>query len=502
MAVPNLGSSGSEGSAAIVPAGQEVLHAAIIIRGVRNFRNDRGMLKKDDGEGIDDASTKTLTRPNKLLLTTRDGGVYCDSDNESGDDSGRSIKPTTFTRVNGITSRESRTTAQITTSQSKSRRVKSSYKLEPVKRSNGIDLPYASTIKALKVYHTTHGDLVMPRRYLVPDDPAYPIEWVGVDLASTVYNMKWWQQHVKQKRERVEELNRMEFLWERLQPEWNLVLESLITYSSLKGNVMVPSTFVVPYGDKKWPKATWGIPLGNCVFRIRHRDDFMRDESSNSRRNQLNGLGFVWDVQEHRFQRFYGALRHFARIEHVQSEDASHNTALRVPSTFVVPKNDKAWPKELWGYQLGAKTTAVRQKQLYVKGNPHRQKMLDNLRFQWHDGTGNASLGWLKVMHAAAIYSKMHHRHLDVPFNFKVPYPSKEDPKLRVDTCTAVDDAEDVWPWPEYLWGLPLGQRLRDVRQKGAYLKGKNGEMRRRQLDALGFNWEPQRGRPRKSKTG
>ena len=50
----------------------------------------------------------------------------------------------------------------------------------------------------------------------------------------------------------------------------------------------------------------------------------------------------------------------------------------------------------------------------------------------------------------------------------------------------------------EHLWGLPLGQRLKDVRQKGAYLKGKNGEARRRQLDALGFNWTPKRGRPKK----
>lgn len=50
----------------------------------------------------------------------------------------------------------------------------------------------------------------------------------------------------------------------------------------------------------------------------------------------------------------------------------------------------------------------------------------------------------------------------------------------------------------EYLWGLPLGQRLKDVRQKGAYLKGANGDTRRRQLDGLGFNWTPSRGRPKK----
>lgn len=47
----------------------------------------------------------------------------------------------------------------------------------------------------------------------------------------------------------------------------------------------------------------------------------------------------------------------------------------------------------------------------------------------------------------------------------------------------------------EYLWNFPLGQRLRDIRVKGNYLKGKNSNARRQQLDALGFNWKPKHGR-------
>lgn len=275
-------------------------------------------------------------------------------------------------------------------------------------------------------------------------------------MASTVYDMKWWQTHIKQKPDRVEELNKMGFLWTRLQPEWNLVLEALITYSSLHGDVMVPGKFVVPYHDDNWPKATWGIALGNCVFRIRHRNDFLRTSTNaaDSRREQLDGLGFVWDVQEYRFQKFYEVLKRFARLEGHHQDATSRqqqlqfpgrNTALRVPSTFVVPKTE-AWPEEMWGYPLGAKCTAIRQKKLYVKNNPRRQQLLESLRFQWN---GNASLGWLEVVHAAAIYSKMHQRNLDVPIDFVVPPPpSDADPTLRVDTCTAVDEREDVWPWP------------------------------------------------------
>ena len=55
----------------------------------------------------------------------------------------------------------------------------------------------------------------------------------------------------------------------------------------------------------------------------------------------------------------------------------------------------------------------------------------------------------------------------------------------------------------ETLWGFPLGQRLKDVRLKGAYLTNtKTSRSRRAQLDALGFVWEPKRGRKKRSLGG
>jgi len=344
------------------------------------------------------------------------------------------------------------------------------------RRTNGIDLPYESTIEALRTYHSIHGDLVIPRRYMVPEDSGYPNEWVGLDLSSSVYNMKWWQKNVKEQTERVSELNKLGFVWERLQPEWNIVLEALVTYHMLYGDVLVPNQFVVPHGDTQWPRAAWNISLGNCVYRIRARNDFLHGSNAASRRNQLQRLGFVWDVYEERFHTFYVVLRHFAKLQGCGKYSTNgRSKPLKVPSTFVVPADDIRWPKELWNYQLGAKCTAVRQKELYVKNKPDRQLMLEQLGFRWR---GNADLGWLRVVHAAAIYSKIHHRNLDVPYQFVVPEP----PNYFV-------GGSEEWPWPEHLWGLPLGQRLKDIRITGAYLKGEDAEARRRQLDALGFVW-------------
>ena len=128
---------------------------------------------------------------------------------------------------------------------------------------------------------------------------------------------------------------------------------------------------------------------------------------------------------------------------------------------------------------------AVRQKELYVRGHPHRRRVLEEVGFRWRNG--NAALGWLDVVHAAAIYSQMHGRALNVPLSFAVPSPpptivngnnggNGEDGDVAAGGCL------DSWPWPERLWGLKLGQRLKDVRLKGAYLKVSEG---RRREDAI-----------------
>lgn len=297
-----------------------------------------------------------------------------------------------------------------------------------------------------------------------------------MDLASTVYNMKWWLKHVKQRPERVRQLNALGFVWERLQPEWNLIIESLIVFLQLHGHIRVPQLFVVPHNDLDWPRATWGLPLGSCVYRIRSRHDFLRGPNALSRRLQLDRIGFVWDVSEESFQLFYQALQQFAKLHRVGSYSVLSRKPLRVPSQFVVPK-EEPWPKSLWGYPLGEKCSAVRSKQLYVKRCSRRQQLLEDLGFRF-----NSELSWYRVVHAAAIYSQLNGRTLNVPFHFVVPHPPSPE-------------QQDSWPWPPHLWGLKLGQRLKDVRVKKAYLRGSNGVARRRQLDALGMEWNPKRGR-------
>lgn len=360
-------------------------------------------------------------------------------------------------------------------------------------RSYKIGRSYNSALSALRIYKSIHGDLAMPRRFVIPhNSDVYPEEWHGVDLSNTVYDMKWWQNNVAKHPKRVAELNDLGFVWGRLQPEWNIVLEALITYSCLNdGSLLIPSSFVVPHGDKNWSMSTWGLSLGNCVHRIRTRHDYVR--SHPDRFTQLDNMNFIWDVSEINFVKFFKALSCYARIEFGVNGSFSRKRAvsLRVPSTFVVPCNHDVWPKDLWGYPLGAKCGAVRHKQLYIKNHPDRREALENVGFIFGP---NSTTGWLQVIHAAAIYSNIHGRTLDVPQKFKVPFPP-EDMQYAEGYC------EELWPWPEHLWGLPLGQRLRDVRLRGRYLSGGSGDLRRSQLNALGFNWKPKRGRRKQQQT-
>jgi len=347
------------------------------------------------------------------------------------------------------------------------------------------NLPYDSAFRVLVKYHEKYGDLVIPRRFIVPATNEWPKEWHGVKLARHVYNRKWWTKHIAKKSDRVAQLNKLGFVWERLQPEWNLFMEAMVTYKSIYGDVMVPASFVIPRDNNEWSKGCWDMPLGNVVHRLRLRHDFLTGDTAIQRKNQLDGLGFVWDVSDYTFKKFLVALRIFSKLEQQNHEHTTTASTIRVPSKFVVPSDDDRWPKVLWDYPLGAKCAAVRQKQLYVKGHPRRQRLLEEIGFRW---SGNATLGWLDVVHAAAIYSQMHGRVLNPSLQFVVPSPPTPDSEL-----------DDLWPWPERLWGLKLGQRLKDVRVKGAYLKGPDAHIRKAQLDNLGFVWVPKRGRRKRS---
>ena len=132
-------------------------------------------------------------------------------------------------------------------------------------------------------------------------------------------------------------------------------MEAMATYKSIYGDVMVPASFVVPRDNDEWSKGCWDLPLGNVVHRLRLRHDFLTGDNALERKNQLDNLGFVWDVGEYNFKKFLTALRIFSKLEQEEHEHTIMASTIRVPSKFVVPSDDHRWPMILWNYRLGEK---------------------------------------------------------------------------------------------------------------------------------------------------
>ena len=102
-----------------------------------------------------------------------------------------------------------------------------------------------------------------------------------------------------------------------------------------------------------------------------------------SRRAQMDRVDFIWDFSEHNFMKFFTALKHYVRLERgkkIESKTSLRERTIRVPYKFVVPSgHENGWPHDLWGYPLGAKCMAVRQKGLYIKNHLNRKNRLEDI---------------------------------------------------------------------------------------------------------------------------
>ncbi|CAM9282946.1 unnamed protein product [Phaeothamnion confervicola] len=294
-------------------------------------------------------------------------------------------------------------------------------------------LYFDAVLAALRCYHEERGNLYI-WDFVVPREGGdWPDACRGLPLARVVYNMRFWQTHVMGRRSRRDALNRLGFVWDRLQDEYNIVLGALLTYRELNGNLSVPSDFSVPRAEP-WPASCRGMRLGAKVAAVRSRNLYLRERPD--RFAQLDNLGFVWERSEVPFQQVYSALGVYRRLM----------GDVRVPVAFRVPAGEP-WPRELWGLKLGRRLYDIRTQHLYIKNNPDRIRKLNEMGFQW---TRRAEASFVRLVRAVKAFRQTY-GHVNVPPRFVVP-----------------SDAA----WPIECWGLRLSTALVDVRSKGRYVRG------------------------------
>ena len=96
-------------------------------------------------------------------------------------------------------------------------------------------------LKSLHVYKELHGDLEVPYDFVVPSEAPWPEDAWGITLGTRLADIRSTGEcYVKDRPDRVAELNRMGFIWDVNEEQWQRILKSLHVYKELHGDLEVP----------------------------------------------------------------------------------------------------------------------------------------------------------------------------------------------------------------------------------------------------------------------
>jgi hypothetical protein len=231
---------------------------------------------------------------------------------------------------------------------------------------------------ALEQYHDLHGDLELPERYKVPPEEPWPEGMWGMNLGFIVKDIRYGAAFVRGNPERKQWLNDRTFRFEtnsyivpQADAKWeSSVVPSLNAFQLVHGDLNVPQLFVVP-SEEPWPEEAWGWSLGRATSNIRASGHYIR--SRPERRQQLEGMGFVFDGDERRWEDTKSALKQYHEIHgHVD-----------VKRSFVVPREDP-WPEAMWDKRLGKSVNSIRSINTYDARDVHeRRQWLEEHGFKW-----------------------------------------------------------------------------------------------------------------------
>lgn len=133
-----------------------------------------------------------------------------------------------------------------------------------------------------------------------------------------------------------------------------------------------------------------------------------------------------------------------------------------VPTAFVVPRGDEAWPELTWGWKLGNTAKDIRSTGAYAPFVARSRDELDRMQFCYDMSV--AERDWTyKVLPSLRVYYQVF-GHCLVERHFQVPATS---------------------PWPRKAWGMQLGVTVQNIRTGRSYEEQVARD--KETLTALGF---------------
>ncbi|RHZ21060.1 hypothetical protein DYB37_009599 [Aphanomyces astaci] len=232
--------------------------------------------------------------------------------------------------------------------------------------------------------------------FTIPRQHPWPLAWAG-----TVVNVSACREayrHGQLHSHTVAKAATCHFVWDDDEAalQWKVHLAALYAYKAKYGNLAVPPSFQVPPCnthttemlppppelDTIWPKDASSLPLGRLAQALRAAP---RGSLSQSQRDQLDHIGFLWDEHQVTWTNRLIALKTF---KHVHGH-------MHVPTLFVVPDDDSQWPTPTHGLPLGWIVASLRQNKRTLL--PEQVQLLTALGFvftppQYHLGLARKSL--------------------------------------------------------------------------------------------------------------
>jgi hypothetical protein len=216
------------------------------------------------------------------------------------------------------------------------------------------------------------------------------------------------------------------------------IVKQAIQYFKKKGtSSTIPLNYQFPDNDDTIPLPIRGFKIGNAIRRIKYSGAFP------NHRDELERLGVTTSSKD-KLEVYMQALQAY--------KDLYGNVS--VPRSFVITGDMKGFPEHSQGLKLGLKAATLRTMKHTLSDDTI--KRLEALDFRWRPSADN----YHQFLNALLIYKQVN-GNLDIPRQYKVP---KDD---------------DTYP-PE-LWGMKLGFKVANVRNRNDYSEY------REELEALGL---------------
>ena len=175
--------------------------------------------------------------------------------------------------------------------------------------------------RALLAYKSLHGNLLVPKLFVIPKGREWPEDLWEIKLGCVVSNIRNNGQYSTYRSE-LEEMG-FNFDSQRAAYGWETVKHALLTYKSLYGDLLVPLAFVIPT-SRDWPEELWDMNLGIAVSNIRN------DGQYSTNRTELEEMGFNFDSQR--------TASSWEMVKRALLAYKSLHGDVLVPYAFVIPK--------------------------------------------------------------------------------------------------------------------------------------------------------------------